>query len=94
MAEQNENLGIEVGGQKLNYSGQNLNTLATVLTLMMMSVLLYIVWSQTAEMKEMFKSVTTSMNEMTIAAREQNCLITLPTDDRSRNAEMCKRIAR
>ena len=45
------------------------------------------------ELKESNKEVTQILKEMARATREQNCLLSLPLDQRQKNAELCRRIS-
>ena len=44
-------------------------------------------------LKEQNKEITDTLREMARATREQNCLLSLPQDQRQRNAETCRRIS-
>ncbi len=46
-----------------------------------------------AALKESNKEISATLKEMSRATREQNCLLSLPQDQRARNAELCKRIS-
>jgi type VI protein secretion system component VasK len=45
------------------------------------------------ELRETNKEMTAILREMARATREQNCLLSLPQDQRQKNAEVCKRIS-
>ena len=45
-------------------------------------------------LKEANKDLTQILKELTQAAREQNCLMSMPEAKRPANAELCKRISR
>ena len=44
-------------------------------------------------LKDQNKEMTDVLKEMARATREQNCLLSLPQEQRQRNAETCKRIS-
>lgn len=78
----------------LKVTSANLNTLFTILGFVVMVLVAWVLYNHTTDAKDASKELATVMKEMTIAAREQNCLISLPQDRREQNAELCKRIAR
>ena len=45
-------------------------------------------------LKESNKELGTALKELTVASREQNCLLSIPLERRQENVEMCKRISR
>jgi hypothetical protein len=45
------------------------------------------------ELRESNKEMTLILKEMARATREQNCLLSLPQEQRQRNAETCRRIS-
>ena len=84
---------VEIAGQKVNLKNvRSLNTLATVLTLILVALIAFVVWTHSSETKEASKELVGALKEMTQAAREQNCLISMPMD--RRDPELCKRLAR
>lgn len=84
---------VEVAGQKLNVKNiKSLNTFATVATLILVCVLGYAFYVHAGETKDQSKELVNALKEMTQAAREQNCLISLPMD--RRDPELCRRISR
>ena len=84
---------VEIAGQKVNLKNvKSLNTLATILTMVLTALIAYVVWAHSGETKEASKELTTALKEMTQAAREQNCLISMPMD--RRDPELCKRLSR
>ena len=44
-------------------------------------------------LKESNREISQVLKEMSRATREQNCLLSLPQDQRQKNAELCKRIS-
>ena len=44
-------------------------------------------------LKESNKDISQTLKEMSRATREQNCLLSLPQDQRQKNAEICRRIS-
>lgn len=88
---------VEVAGQKINLRNvKSLNTLATVATLILVASAIGVGYvmaaGHVADTKEASKELVTALKEMTQAAREQNCLISLPQD--RRDPELCRRLSR
>jgi len=75
-------------------SSANLNTLFTVLGFILTALIAWVLFNHTNDTKDASKELASAMKEMTQAAREQNCLISLPQDRREQNSEICKRISR
>ncbi len=44
-------------------------------------------------LKDQQKEMTEILKEMARATREQNCLLSLPQEQRQRNSELCKRLS-
>ena len=78
----------------LKVSSANLNTLFTVLGFVMTCLIAWVLYTHTSDAKDATKELATALREQTVAAREQNCLISLPQERREQNSELCKRIAR
>lgn len=90
-------LGLKVAGQEVNIRNvKSLNTIATVTTLLLVCVAItggYLMFTaHAAETKDASKELVQALREMTTAAREQNCLISMPMD--RRDPELCKRLSR
>lgn len=90
---------LSLAGQRLNIKNvKSLNTLATIATLILLSAGLaggYLMLSaHAAETKDASKELVSALKEMTQAAREQNCLISMPIEQRARDPELCRRLAR
>lgn len=84
---------VEIAGQKVNLRNvKSLNTLATVATLIIVCVMGYVLYAHAGDTKDASKELTMALKEMTQAAREQNCLISMPQD--RRDPELCRRISR
>lgn len=88
---------LELGGQKVNLRNvKNLNTLATVATLIIccvgMGVGYVLFTAHSTDTREASKELVSALKEMTQAAREQNCLISMPPD--RRDPELCRRLSR
>jgi hypothetical protein len=84
---------VEIAGQKVNLKNvKSLNTLATVATLILVCVLGYAFYVHAGETKDASKDLVQALKEMTSAAREQNCLISMPME--RRDPELCRRLAR
>jgi hypothetical protein len=100
-AKEEERNGVDVevsfAGQRVNLKNvKSLNTLATVATLVIVCAAVaggYAMLSaHAAETKDASRELVTALKEMTQAAREQNCLISMPMD--RRDPELCRRLAR
>lgn len=93
-----EELNADIAGQKLSLKSQSLNTVITILTFVIVAVIAVSGYSlfvtHASDTKEASKELSLALKEITQAAREQNCLISLPQDRRQANAELCKRISR
>lgn len=89
-----EEIDAEIGGQKFSLKTASLNTVATVATLILVSVVAYIMWGHASDTKEASRDLSLALKDMTQAAREQNCLISLPQERREQNADLCKRLSR
>jgi hypothetical protein len=88
---------LELGGQKVNVKNvKSFNTFATVATLVIVCVgfgVGYVMISaHAAETKDASRELVGALKEMTQAAREQNCLISMPQE--RRDADLCRRISR
>ena len=75
-------------------SSANLNTLFTVLGFILTALIAWTLYNHSSDTKDASKELATALREQTQAAREQNCLISLPQERREQNSEICKRISR
>lgn len=96
-----EKLSAKIGGQEFSATLSNLNTVATVAILMIVTgiaVAMYMQSMATRDAKEDFRTITrevvVALKEMTVATREQNCMLAFPPERREANVELCKRMAR
>ncbi len=94
MPEQQESIDAEVAGQKLSVKVGSLNTLATVLTLIMVSLIGWILFTHSADARDGTKEHVGALKEMVTVQREANCLNSIPNDRKPDSAEFCKRISR
>ena len=78
----------------LKVSSANLNTLFTILGFIITCLIAWVLFTHSNDTKDASKELAIAMREQTQAAREQNCLISLPQERREQNSELCKRIAR
>lgn len=86
---------LSIAGQRINLKNvKSLNTLATVATLILVCVLGYAVYAHAGETRDASKDLVGALKEMTQAAREQNCLISMPIEQRARDPEICRRLAK
>lgn len=84
---------LSIAGQQVKLKNiKSLNTLATVTTLICVILIGYVVWMHTNDDKEAKKELSMAIRELTQSAREQNCLISMPIDQR--NPDICRRISR
>lgn len=96
-----EKLSAKIGGQEVSVAVSNLNTVATVATLMIVTgiaVAMYMQGQLAKDAKEDFRTITrevvVALRDMTVATREQNCMLAFPPERREANVELCKRMAR
>lgn len=98
MADEDTNgadVGLKLAGQEINLKNvKSLNTLATVATLILVCVLGYAFYAHAGETRDASKELTGALRDMTQAAREQNCLISMPIEQRARDPEVCRRLSR
>ena len=86
---------VKIAGQEVNIKNvKSLNTLATMTTLVVAILIAYGGWMHSTEAKENNKDIAKELKEVAKAAREQNCLLSLPQERRQENVEVCKRISR
>ena len=84
---------LKIAGQEVRLKNiKSLNTLATVGTFIAVVLIGYAIYVHAGESKEASKELVQALKEMTRAAREQNCLISMPID--RRDPELCRRISR
>lgn len=93
MADQ-EQIDADVAGQKVSIKTNSLNTLATVLTLIMVSVIGYIMFTHSADARDGTKELIGTLKDVVTVQRESNCLASIPNDRKPDGAEFCKRISR
>jgi hypothetical protein len=100
MAEEKGELDATIAGQKLSLRNVSLNTLATVLTLLIVILIAYVLYTHQQDAKEASAGFVTAIKEQTIVQREQtvvmreaNCLQGYqgPPDGK---ASFCKTISR
>lgn len=89
-----DQLEFKMGDKSASLKTSNLNTVATVACLCLSIVIAIVLYGHTIDTKDASKDLASAMRDMTQAAREQNCLISLPQERREQNAEICKRITR
>lgn len=96
MSDQHEtgaDVAIKVAGQEFNVKNvKSLNTLLTLGTFVAVVMLGYAFWMHAADTKDASRELVQALKEGTQAAREQNCLISMPQE--RRDPELCRRIAR
>lgn len=93
MGEQ-EQIDADVAGQKVSIKTNSLNTLATVLTLIMVSTIGYILLAHSTDARDGTKELIGALKEVVTVQREANCLASIPNDRKPDGAEFCKRISR
>ena len=85
---------LEIGGQKMNIRNvKSLNTVATVLTLFLCGLILYIIFTHQQESKQDNRDLSSAMREQTTATREQTCLLKFPEFERRANSDFCKQVS-
>jgi hypothetical protein len=91
--ENGADVALEVGGQKLNVRNvKSLNTIATVVTMFLAGLILYIIFTHQQESKQDNRDLSSAMREQTTVIREQNCLVKFPEAERRANSDFCKQI--
>ena len=95
---------VSIGSEKfgwLRVSGQNVGLIFTVFGFVvtcLVAALLFLHGQDArdgrGEIVEVIKTQTIAVKEQAIAARELNCIISLPQEQRQPQAEFCKRISR
>lgn len=98
---QQEKFSAKLGGQEVSVTTSNLNTVATVATLMIVSGIAVAMFMQSQASRDakddsraITREIITALKDMAIATREQNCMLAFPPERREANAELCKRMAR
>lgn len=79
---------------KFSFKGSNLNTLATVATLIVTCMIAYVVYAHAGEDKDTKKELIGAIKEMAQANREQTCMLRFEQKDRQHNADFCKQVSR
>jgi hypothetical protein len=79
---------------KYAFKGSQLNTLATVATLVVVCVIAYVGYGHAADTREINRDLASAMREMAQANREQNCLLLFEQKDRPSKALECKNNSR
>lgn len=75
-------------------SGQNVNTFATVATLILVALLCVLLWQHIGQSDKRDEGLSKAFLDMAQAQREQNCLISIPETQREAKADFCKRITK
>ena len=85
----------------LSSKGKRTAEFIAILSLCLLFLLAYVLWEHKTDAKaigidlrDAIKEMTTAQHENTAAQRELNCLIAIPQEQREKQAEFCKRIAR
>ncbi len=79
---------------KLKVSGHYANLFFTVAGTIFSALVLALLYIHMGDTREGNRDLSAAMREAAQAAREQNCLISMPQDRREANAELCKRLSR
>lgn len=94
-------LDAEIAGQKFILKNVSLATMATIATLILTSLIAYVLYTHQVDAKEAgqafvsaIKEQTAAVKDQTVAAREQNCLMRFSQNERQQQAEFCKTISR
>lgn len=97
-------IGVEIAGQKVNLRNvKSLNTMATLLTMVLSSVVLYALLQHQVDAREgsrafveAIKDNTRAQREAIAAQREANCIARLTPDQRkdSQQLEFCRQLGR
>lgn len=96
-----EEVTAKIAGQEISVKSMHLNTLATVASLMMIAVLLFMVFNHMQDAREAnahftsaVKEFTTVSREQTGAMREYTCMARTDFQDKNAQAEYCRRLGR
>lgn len=92
MSEQEVSADTAIG--KFKVSGQNLNHLATVVTLIIVVLIGVLLYQHMTQATVKDTGLASALSDMVQAQREQNCLIAIPEATRESKAEFCKRVTR
>lgn len=92
---------LELGGQKLNVRNiKSLNTIATVVTMFLAGLTLYILFTHQQDTKAGAQDFVKAVREQTVAIkegisaqREQTCILKFEGPERKANAEFCKQVS-
>lgn len=98
MAENGQELELQAGDKKIKIRGSDWLSLFGVAVGVLV---LYMVFEHKGEEKDYRKEFITAVKEVAVgqremvsAQREQNCLIAVPADQREKQVEFCRRMAR
>lgn len=94
MEQSSQEVSADTAIGKFSIKSANLNTLATVVTLVLSGILLYVVITHTVDARDASKAFVEALKEQTTAQREQNCLMRYESRERSERAEFCRQISR
>ena len=93
--------GITTPLGSLSFKGKRTSEFIAMLSMAALLLIGYVLYDHKSDTKESarefsaaVKEMTNAQRENTAAQREMNCLIALPTDQREKQAEFCKRITR
>lgn len=89
-----EQIDADIAGQKISLKSNSLNTIATVATLMLVTVIAYSLYTHGTDTKESSRELVSALRDMAQVQRESNCLNTLPQERREANASLCKQNSR
>lgn len=85
----------------LSFKGKRTSEFIAILSMAALILIGYVLYEHKSDTKESAKEFSAAVKEMTSAQRENtaaqrelNCLIAIPQDQREKQAEFCKRIAR
>lgn len=93
-AQQQSESALELDARNLTAKirSTSLNTIATVVTLIIVCVSGVFLYQHIAHSQARDETIAKAFNVMAQAQREQNCLIAIPEAQREGKAEFCKRI--
>lgn len=101
MSDDRDEAAITTPAGSVSYKGKRMAEFITVISLCVLGIMAYVLYDHKNDAKESntlmrdaIKEMTTAQKDGVAAQREMNCLISVAQDQRERNADLCKRLAR
>lgn len=95
-------ISAKIAGQEVTIKNiKSVNTIITILTFATVCMIAFLLYEHRfdergakAEFVMAIKELTSAQRETTAVAREQNCLLSFPSEQRAVQVEFCKRMSR